>query len=103
MVGAGLYDPARARRGDRRVGGSAPHPRGLRAAVGRQADGQLAPLSMDERVRGGWLCRQRMVARRTAVDDLERRLDADRGNSLMADRAEIIDLSHVIEEGMVTY
>src|SRR4051812_27807720 len=58
---------------------------------------------MDERRRRGRVRRQRMVAPSAAVDHAQRGVDADRGNDLMADRAEIIDLSHVIEDGMVTY
>src|SRR4051812_22814473 len=58
---------------------------------------------MDERRRCGRVRRQRMVAPGAAVDHAQRGLDPDRGNSLMADRAEIIDLSHVIEHGMTTY
>src|SRR5204863_6081246 len=59
--------------------------------------------SMDERVWSGRLRRQRLVAWGAAVDDAECRMDADRGSCAMANRTEIIDLSHVIEDGMTTY
>src|SRR5205814_7745925 len=48
---------------------------------------------------------QRLVARRNPVDGAEHRLDDDRGRGIGAPVAEkrIVDLSHVIEHGMVTY
>src|SRR5205085_9727645 len=78
---------------------------GLFAAFGRKIHGTIARVSMDERVRRGGLRHQRLVAWRSAVGGCECHLGDHRGSGFMADqvKAELVDLSHVIEEGMVTY
>src|SRR4029079_11550441 len=87
----------------RRLSGRAADPRGLRFTVFGQGRRPIALVPVDECGRSGRVRRQRLVAWGASLDRPQRSVDADRGSCIMADRAEIIDLSHVIEEGMTTY
>src|SRR3954465_10532580 len=60
---------------------------------------------MDEHRRRRRIRHQRLVAPCHSLYGAQRGLDGDRGRRLMEDRttSRIVDLSHVIEEGMVTY
>ena len=67
--------------------------------------GQSTLYQGDEYRRRGGLHHQRLVAWRAAVGGAQRDLDDDRSGGFMADigKAGLVDLSHVIEDGMVTY
>jgi arylformamidase len=59
---------------------------------------------MDERCRSRGLHHQRLVASRATFGGAKRNLGSNRVGGLMEDRSKrIVDLSHVIEEGMTTY
>src|SRR5437868_14369119 len=98
-------DRGRARGRSGGLGGRTADPAWLFAAVGRPPDRPIADLSADERGRRRRLRRQRLVASGPAVGGAEHHLAVDWSFRVMADLEEkrIVDLSHVIEEGMTTY
>ena len=98
-------DGLRLARRSRRLGRRVADPWRLRACHRREAHRPVAALPVDEPGRRRRLHHQRLVAPRIAFDDAQRDLDADRGSGVVADMEEkrIVDLSHVIEEGMTTY
>ena len=89
----------RARRRSRRLGRGGADPARLSAAVGGEAHRQVARLPGDERRRRGRLRDQRLVARRlpsAALNVLWLLIGAIASWRIFG-RAEIVDLSHVIE------
>src|SRR5205085_1353733 len=93
------------RRRGRRLDRRGADPARLFADLGRQARRAVAGLSVDEHRRRRRLRHQRLVAPRHPLYRPQHRLDGDRIGRLMEDRAarRIVDLSHVITDGMVTY